>query len=57
MEIEKALKILLTPDGKGRKRKASVLRELCDTANANLVRNEIEKFLLNLPQGEKIDVR
>lgn len=45
MDIDKALEILLTSDGKGRKKKAFVLRELCDTANANYVRDKINKLL------------
>jgi len=47
MNIEDALKVLLTPDGKGAKRKAVILSELCVTANANLVRDIIEKMLKN----------
>lgn len=45
MDIERALKILLTSDGKGRKKKAEILLELCETVNPNWVRTEIEKFL------------
>lgn len=45
MEIEKTLEILLTPDGKGKRKKACVLKELCDTCNANLVRDAINKLL------------
>lgn len=45
MDLKETLKILLTPDGKGRRKKATILRELCDTANANEVRNAINKLL------------
>lgn len=43
--LKEALEALLTPDGKGRKKKACILRELCDTCNANVVRDEINKLL------------
>lgn len=53
MEIKEALKILLTPDGKGKRKKACVLRELCDTCNANLVRDEINKLLVEMLDDDK----
>lgn len=40
-EIDRAINILLTPDGKGLRKKASVLRELCTTCNANVVREKL----------------
>jgi hypothetical protein len=45
MELNKVFDILLTPDGKGKRKKAEILRELCDTANANLVREALQKLL------------
>lgn len=45
--IIKALKILLTPDGKGRAKKATVLAELCCTMNANKLREHIKNLIDN----------
>ena len=45
--IDDALSKLLTPDGKGRKRKAIILKELCTTCNANRIREKINKMLDN----------
>lgn len=41
--IIKALDILLTPDGRGRMRKATALSELCCTINPNKLREFIAK--------------
>jgi hypothetical protein len=54
MDIQRAIERLLTPDGAGRKEKGEVLIELCQTFNANLVPEEIEKFFKSLPYGEKV---
>lgn len=43
--IENALSLLLTPDGKGRTKKAKILSELCQTQNPNYVRECIDKLL------------
>lgn len=46
--IKRALEILLTPDGKGRKQKAIVLSELCCTINGNKVRESIKELTSTL---------
>ena len=43
--IENALSLLLTPDGKGRAKKAKILSELCQTQNPNIIRDIIDKQL------------
>lgn len=45
MDIEKSVKSLLTPDGIGSIKKAGILIELCETANANIVRETIKKLV------------
>lgn len=47
--LEEYLEILLTPDGRGRKKKAVALRELCDCGNPNYTRDAIEEFLKKNP--------
>lgn len=43
--IDHALRVLLTPDGKGLEKKAHILAELCQTQNPNIIRNKITKLL------------
>lgn len=43
--IKQALEILLTPDGRGRKRKAIILSELACTVNANKLREHIKTLI------------
>jgi len=43
--IDNALERLLTPDGVGRKRKAQILLEFCETQNHNITRERINKLL------------
>jgi hypothetical protein len=43
--IAAALEILLTPDGKGKKRKAVMLSELCCTMNPNKLREHIANLI------------
>ena len=53
MDIEYALKILLTPDGVGIKTKAVVLTEVCEQISGNLIRDATEKYVKekSLPKG------
>lgn len=53
-DIDAALAILLTPDGKGKKKKAEVLSELCITTSPNLVRDRIKQFINKSSQHLKI---
>ena len=47
--IDKSLKILLTPDGRGVKKKAQVLKELVCCINPNLTREAIEEYIKGKP--------
>jgi hypothetical protein len=44
--IDRALKMLLTPDGKGKYKKAQMLSELCQTQNPNYIRERLTKYNL-----------
>lgn len=44
-QIDKTIDILLTSDGKGKRRKAQLLQELCETVNPCVVRDKIQKLL------------
>lgn len=44
-QIDKAINDLLTSDGKGKRRKAQILQELCETTNPCVVRDKIQKLL------------
>ncbi len=43
--IVAALEVLLTPDGKGRRKKATALSELCCTMNPNKLREHIANLI------------